>query len=245
MRPRDRTDRNCPELNDVTDKRRRWLEEIRRRRKLRDNQKRRFWAWLLFIQALDNLDRQVKAFAVSLFARLTQPRRPSHPNIKNKIVRTFDMDEHIRRDCASRPGEAHLEIMDGMTHLDIQELKDRHRPRIPGLPARYDREWPHIWTLLDHLQYPWFRKDAIKALKMSTPRHVHAWVDECAMTNDGWKDIRKCRRETRDATVAAIQRVAWQAGADRLREIEEIKKSMENRNQEMVNEDLSEPPSAT
>ncbi|MBO9135514.1 hypothetical protein J5289_01540 [Rhizobium sp. B230/85] len=95
--------------------------------------------------------------------------------------------------------------------LDHLEL----RPRFRSLPDRY-REWPHIHSLLDHLQHDWMREDALKVIKMMTPSSIHDWL-EWSVREDGGKAIKRCRQRSGDATLAALPRAAlrWREDVER------------------------------
>lgn len=245
MKAFEKTEKEDRKKRDADETRRRRLEDQRRRRKRQEDEKRRIWAWVLLLVLLDNLDKQVKALIASFVDRPAPPPNPyqAPPKLKKVKKEPFDIGDHIRRDYATRPGEEHLEIMDGLTATDIHQLRESHRPRlrIGGMPERYAHAWPHIWTLLDHLSYDCLRKDAMTAIKMSVPRSLHAWIDERATTVGGWRDIRMCRQTTPEATVGAMRRAAWQAEECRRQELAELEKSSRDRHNNSADEDIDDP----
>jgi hypothetical protein len=220
-----------------------WLNELRRRRNRRVEERRRISVWLLILLVLENIDRQMMHLIASLSTREDNSSELDtrlRPPPEKTVVPAFDISEHVRRDYASRRGEEHKEIMDGLTAADIQQIRDSHRqrPRIPGMPDRYSAEWPGVRMLLTHLSEGFLRKDAYTALKGIVPKDMRHWIEDCERCETGWKDLRMCMSATPDATIAAMRRAMWHAEQDKRRKVEE---GEQNGAQILACEDLDLP----
>jgi hypothetical protein len=78
-------------------------------------------------------------------------------------------------------------------------------------PARY-QQWgyrPYISQIMQELTVPYWRKDALAALKLLTPRELHPYLDEVSATDPG--DLRRCFADRDQEIIAAFQQrcVLW------------------------------------
>ncbi|MBY3387616.1 hypothetical protein ACC772_20095 [Rhizobium ruizarguesonis] len=218
--------------------RRRSLEERRRQMQAERNRLRKRLL-LLLLWLLESAP--VRAFfdvQISLPHPTLQQRqpKPARKSAKNRDLGAEDdpRSEYERLylcDRSTRYGEEHLEVVDGLTWNDIVALNRQHRPHlspkftpIPGMPGRYIAEPVHVWTLLDHLHYEFLRKDAIAALKLIVDPTAHEWIDACASTSNGWKQLCYCRGRTPHATIAEFPRASERWREEQRREADERKK---------------------
>ncbi|WVT72153.1 hypothetical protein QM996_11475 [Sinorhizobium chiapasense] len=221
---------------------RRWLDDLRRRQMQAERERRRRWLLVLLLLLLESKPVQSFFLSAGPVPVAPPPPRTENPKRRKRLDEfeerpPFDIAEHIYWDCSTRPGEAHLEVMDGLTWEDIVYLTRIHEPhklkartykeKVPGMPDRYSDEPPHVWTLLDHLREDFLRRDAAAALKTMLPDQDHGWIDACIGELGGWKEIRYCRSRTPDATLWAISRAAARWREERLREEEASKQHAE------------------
>ncbi|CDZ73253.1 Hypothetical protein NGAL_HAMBI2610_48830 [Neorhizobium galegae bv. orientalis] len=217
----------------------RWLAGLRRRKmQQQDRDRRRRWLIALLLALLESKLMQV-VFPVHCVA--PYPARPkqksSRPRNSEKSTESADTRTDDERrylyDYAPRRGEEHLEICDGLTWNDIVAHNRVHRPwlfpkfePVPGMPTRYADAPVHVWTLLDHIGSAYHRPDAIVALKLITDESVHDWIDACSKGAGDltWKDLRKCRSRTPNATLYEIPRYAARWREEQRREAEERKR---------------------
>lgn len=221
----------------AAEKFRRWIEEQRRRQMQAERDRRRKWLIFLLLMLLDTKPAQM---LFPSFNRTPVP-TPCADQLKLKKRKraddetgerpAFDINEHIFFDYSTRPGEHHLHVVDGLTYEDILELNRIHRPHlfktpapIPGMPARYADARPHVWSLLDHLSSAYHRKDAITALKLLVSPEAHDWIDSCSASDDGWKELKRCRMKTPEMTVREFPRAAERWREQQRREAEERKR---------------------
>lgn len=218
----------------------RHLAELRRRREQaeRDRKRRLRWLitlWLMFLESIPT----PTFFAVNFVEaappeqkRQPKPSRKSEEKAETVDTRTDD-ERRFLYDYATRRGEEHLEVYDGLTYADIVEYNKIHRPwlfpvfkPIPGMPKRYADGPAHVWTLLFEMQYPHARDDAIAALKLIVDPSSHDWIDACSKGAGDltWKDLRKCRSRTPDATLYEFPRYAARWREEKRREAEERKR---------------------
>jgi hypothetical protein len=215
---------------------RKWIEDLRRRQQRQEGDRRRRWLLTLLLALLES--KPIQWFFPVHFAEAHPPeqkRQPQPPTKSEEKITTADTRTDDERrylyDYAPRRGEEHLEVYDGLTWADIVEYNKIHRPwlfpaftPIPGMPDRYKDEPVHIWTLLDHIGSEYHRKNAIVALKLIVNRDAHDWIDACAATDEGWKDLPKCRRRTPEMTAYEFPRTAARWREDQRREAEERKR---------------------
>jgi len=196
---------------------RRYIQDLRRRQiqASLDRARRRRWLLALLLALLESTPMQMFFPSPDPAPTPAPPKTsPARKSQKKAAVETLsDYDRHYLFDHRPRRGEEHLEVYDGLTYSDIAA----HRPRlslkfqpIPGMPDRYRDEPVHIWTLLDHLGSDYHRRDAIKALKLLVDKSAHAWIDACAVGENGssWRDLRLCRQRTPEMTVRDFPRMA-------------------------------------
>jgi hypothetical protein len=218
---------------------RRWIEDLRRRKmQQQDRDRRRRWLLALLLALLESKPVQmffpvlIVAPDPALSKQRPKPSRKSEEKSETVDTRTND-ERRFLYDYAPRHGEEHLEVYDGLTWNDIVAYNKVHRPwlfpkfvPIPGMPDRYKDEPVHIWTLLDHISSDYHRKNAIVALKLIVNRDAHDWIDACAASDEGWKDLPKCRRPTPEMTIYEFPRTAARWREDQRREAEERKKEL-------------------
>ncbi|PZM10168.1 hypothetical protein [Rhizobium tubonense] len=184
-----------------------WLNDLRRRQMKGKRHRRRKWLLALMLIIFGQIARP---FAMTPPQPLPAPSLKPRPLMKKPTRRkAFDLQEHVDRDYAPRTGEQAEELFDGLTSRDISQIRYEARPVIPGLPERYGKEWPHLFTLLDHLQYPFARQDAITVIKKMVSPAIHDWIDS-SVEEDGGKAIRRCRSKSPEETLAAMPRAASQ-----------------------------------
>ncbi|MDR6820240.1 hypothetical protein J2X76_005437 [Neorhizobium sp. 2083] len=219
----------------------RHLAELRRRREQadRDRRKRLLWLIMLWLTILESIP--TPTFFPVAFAEADPPQQKRQPKPPRKSQKKDEFDnrddprsEDDRRylsDYSPRYGEESQEVYDGLTWNDIIAYNKVHRPwlfpasvPVPGTPKRYIDEPLHVWTLLDHLKHDFLRKDAITALKLLVDGDAHPWIDACAATTNGWKQLCYCRGRTPDMTIAAFPRAAALWREEQRREGEERKR---------------------
>lgn len=219
----------------------RYLVELRRRRDQadRDRKKRLLWLIMIWLAILESIPMQ--SFAPVVFAdedtqpRKREPLRPGKTPRKDEFDKRDDPrsedDRRYLSDYSPRYGEESQEVYDGLTWNDIIAYNKVHRPwlfpafvSVPGTPKRYIDEPLHVWTLLDHLKHDFLRRDAITALKLIVNAEAHPWIDACAATTNGWKQLCYCRGRTPGMTIAAFPRAAALWREDQRRETEERKR---------------------
>lgn len=217
---------------------RKWIEDLRRRQMRAERDRRRRWLLTLLLALLES--KPVQTFFPVHFPAADPPqqKRQPQPSRKSKgkseaVDMRTDDERRFLYDYATRRGEEHLEVYDGLTYADIVEYNKIHRPwlfpkfvPIPGMPKRYSREPVHIWTLLDHIGSDYHRRGAIIALKLITDKSAHDWISACAkgVGDLTWKDLRKCRSRTPDATLYEFPRYAERWREEQRREVEERKR---------------------
>lgn len=218
---------------------RKWNEDLRRRKmQQQDRDRRRRWLIALLLTLLEF--KPVQMFFPVHFAQAVPPEQKRQPKPSRKseekaetVDTRTDDERRFLYDYATRRGEEHLEVYDGLTYADIVEYNKIHRPwlfpvfkPIPGMPKRYADEPTHVWTLLFEMQYPHARDEAIAALKLIVDPSSHDWIDACSKGagNLTWKDLRKCRSRTPDATLYEFPRYAARWREDQRREAEERKR---------------------
>lgn len=216
----------------------RHLEQLRLRRDQadRDRKKRLRWLIMMWLTILESVS--TRSFFPIHFAdadlpvqkRQSKPPRKSEEQSEAADTRTDDERRYLY-DYATRHGEEHLEVYDGLTYADIVAYNRVHRPwlfpkfvPIPGMPSRYADEPVHIWTLLNHIGSEYHRKNAITALKLVVSSEAHDWIEACAATDEGWKDLPKCRRRTPEMTIYEFPRAAARWREEQRREAEERKR---------------------
>jgi hypothetical protein len=219
---------------------RRLLEELRRRQQQLERDRRRRWLLALLLALLESKPMQL-VFPVHFAAPYPalpkqQSSRPRKSEEKSETADTSTDDERrYLYDYATRRGEEHLEVYDGLTYADIVAYNRVHRPwlfpkfvPIPGMPKRYADEPAHVWTLLFEMQYPHARDEAIAALKLIVDPSSHDWISACAKGAGDltWKDLRKCWSRTPDATRYEFPRYAERWREDLRREAEEKKREV-------------------
>ncbi|MCB2403558.1 hypothetical protein [Rhizobium ruizarguesonis] len=215
---------------------RRLLEELRRRQMRAERDRRRRWLLALLLALLESKPMQVffpVPFATpdpALPKQQPKPSRKSEEKTETADTRSDDERRYLY-DYSTRRGEEHLEVYDGLTYADIVEYNKVHRPwlfptfaPIPGMPERYANEQVHIWTLLDHIASEYHRKNAIAALKLIVNQDAHDWIDACAASDEGWKDLTKCRRRTPQMTTHEFPRSAARWREEQHQEAEERKR---------------------
>lgn len=219
----------------------RHLAELRRRRDQadRDRKKRLRWLIMLWLMILESIPTPL--FTPVILPAEDPPQRKRQLSRPRKLCKKDELDKRDdprtdddRRylsDYSPRYGEESQEVYDGLTWSDIIAYNKVHRPwlfpvfkPLPGTPQRYIDEQLHIWTLLDHLKHDFLRKDAITALKLLVDPDAHPWIDACAATTNGWKQLCYCRGCTPDMTIAAFPRAAALWREEQRREAEERKK---------------------
>jgi hypothetical protein len=218
----------------------RYLAELRRRREQaeRDRKRRLLWLLMIWISILESIPTQ--SFFPAHFAAGDKPEQKRQPKPSRKseekaeIVDTRTDDERrYLYDYATRRGEEHLEVYDGLTYADIVAYNKIHRPWLfpafkptPGMPKRYSSEPVHVWTLLFEMQYPHCRPDAIAALKLVVDPTAHDWINACEKEIDGlsYKNLRQCWSKTPEMTVYEFPRAAARWRVEQRREAEERKK---------------------
>jgi hypothetical protein len=232
------TQKNIRNRRRAAERFRRWIEDLRRRQMQaeRDRHRRRLLALLLAL--LESKPVQMFFPVVFVVQAPAPPKQQPQPSRKSEektatVDTRSDDERRFLYDYATRRGEEHLEVYDGLTYADIVAYNRVHRPwlfpkfvPIPGMPDRYKDEPVHIWTLLDHIGSDYHRKNAIVALKLIVNRDAHDWIDACAATDDGWKDLTKCRRRTPEMTAYEFPRAAARWREDQRREAEERKKEL-------------------
>ncbi len=234
----------------------RHLAELRRRREEaeRDRKRRLRWLIMLWLMILESIP--TPTFSPVILAdedprqQKPQPPRSRKSRKKEEFDKRDDPrsedDRRYLSDYSPRYGEESQEVYDGLTWNDVIAYNKIHRPwlfpafaPVPGTPQRYIDEPLHVWALLDHLKHDFLRKDAITALKLLVEPDAHPWIDACAATTNGWKQLCYCRGRTPDMTVAAFPRAAALWREEQRREAEERKK------EEKENPDNSpKPPGA-
>ncbi len=215
---------------------RKWIEDLRRRKMQAERDRRRRWLFALLLVLLESKPVQM-FFPVLIVApdpalpkQQPKPSRKSEEKSETADTRSDDERRYLY-DYACRHGEEEVEVYDGLTWNDIVAYNKVHRPHlfprfvpIPGTPDRYKDEPVHIWTLLFEMQYPHARRDAIAALKLIVDPDSHDWINSCALTTDGWKDLTKCRRKTPAMTIYEFPRAADRWREEQRREAEERKR---------------------
>jgi hypothetical protein len=220
---------------------RKWIEELRRRQQRQERDRRRRWLIALLLALIES--KPVQMFFPVHFAAADPPQQKRPPKAPRKSQKKdeFDnrddpLDEYDRRylsDYSTRYGEENQEVYDGLTHEDIVAYNRVHRPwlfpvfkPVPGMPKRYADEPAHVWTLLFEMQYPHARDEAIAALKLIVDPSSHDWISACAkgVGDLTWKDLRKCRSRTPDATLYEFPRYAERWREEQRREAEERKR---------------------
>jgi hypothetical protein len=218
----------------------RYIQDLRRRQMQAERDRLRRWLIALLLTLLESKPMQA-FFPVHFVAadppeQKRQPKPPRKSDEKSETVDTRTDDERrYLYDYATRRGEEHLEVYDGLTYADIVAYNRVHRPwlfpkfvPIPGMPKRYADEPAHVWTLLFEMQYPHARDEAIAALKLIVDPSSHDWISACAKGAGDltWKDLRKCWSRTPDATLYEFPRYAERWREDLRREAEEKKREV-------------------
>ncbi|NTH43009.1 hypothetical protein G6K98_00025 [Agrobacterium rhizogenes] len=215
-----------------------WIEALRQRQLRWERDRRRKWLLFLLLMLLDSKPAQMFFPSFDPDPAPTLPRTNRLRLKKRKKADdetgerpAFDANEHVFFDYSTRPGEHHLHVVDGLTYEDILELNRIHRPHllktpasIPGMPDRYKELPPHVWTLVEHLSSAYHRRDAITALKLVVSQEAHDWIDVCSASDDGWKELKRCRMKTPEMTIREFSRAAERWREEHHREAEEQKK---------------------
>lgn len=220
----------------------RWIEDLRRRRMQAEQDRRKKWLLLLLLWALESKPVQA-LFALPDSAPQPGPakRSPARKSAKSNDLAAeddprTDYERLYMSDYSTRFGEEHLQVMDGLTWADIVALNRIHRPwlfpkfePVPGMPTRYTSPEmkPHIWTLLDHLKSDYHRSDAFLALKLVVDKEAHDWIDACAISYGGWKNLCAIRQRTPNATIAEFPRAAARWRSENRVEAKERKREAE------------------
>jgi hypothetical protein len=216
---------------------RRYIQDLRRRHMQAERDRRRRWLLALLLWALESTPVQM-FFPMPDPAPVPPPPPKTSPARKSEkkapVEAVSDYDRHYLFDHRPRRGEEHLEVYDGLTYRDIDELNRIHRPHlfpkftpIPGMPKQYADEPVNVLALFDHMSSDYHRSDAIKALKLIVAPESHAWIDACATETNGltWKDLRRqCRRRTPEMTTREFPRAAERWREELRREAEERKR---------------------
>lgn len=220
----------------------RHLVDLRRRREQaeRDRKKRLRWLIIMWLAILESIPTQlffpVHFAAMDTHEQKRQPKPPRKSEEKSETADTRSDDERrFLYDYATRHGEEHLEVYDGLTHADIVKYNKIHRPwlfpkfePVPGMPKRYASEPAHVWTLLYEMQHPHARGDAIAALKLTVDPVAHDWIDACEkeIGELSYKNLRRCWSRTPEMTLHEFPRAAARWREDQRREAEERKREL-------------------